>query len=80
MSVMILTEHHLEFLSFKGGCTGSSESTLAKCHIVENHMSRFKILCNSLNMHVQQSISDRPGGYKTFSMLNSAEHGNLSCS
>ena len=23
-----LTEHHLEFLSLKGGCTGSSESTL----------------------------------------------------
>ena len=30
MSVKLLTEHHLEFLSFKGGCTGSSESTLVK--------------------------------------------------
>ena len=30
MSVELLTEHHLEFLSLKGGCTGSSESTLAK--------------------------------------------------
>ena len=28
MSVKLLTEHHLEFLSFKGGCTGSSECTL----------------------------------------------------
>ena len=27
---MLLTEHHLEFLSLKGGCTGSSESTLVK--------------------------------------------------
>ena len=27
MSVKLLTEHHLEFLSLKGGCTGSSEST-----------------------------------------------------
>ena len=27
MTVKLLTEHHLEFLSFKGGCTGSSEST-----------------------------------------------------
>ena len=27
---MLLTEHHLEFLSLKGGCTGLSESTLAK--------------------------------------------------
>ena len=25
--VKLLTEHHLEFLSFKGGCTGSYEST-----------------------------------------------------
>ena len=30
MSVNLLTEHHLEFLSLKGGCTGSSESTLVK--------------------------------------------------
>ena len=30
MIVKLLTEHHLEFLSFKGGCTGLSESTLVK--------------------------------------------------
>ena len=30
MIVTLLTEHHLEFLSLKGGCTGSSESTLVK--------------------------------------------------
>ena len=30
MRVKLLTEHHLEFLSLKGGCTGSSESSLAK--------------------------------------------------
>ena len=30
MSVKLLNEHHLEFLSLKGGCTGSSESTLVK--------------------------------------------------
>ena len=35
MSVKLLTEHNLEFLSLKGGCTGSSE--LSKCHIVGNH-------------------------------------------
>ena len=28
--VKLLTEHHLEFLSLKGGCRGSSESTLVK--------------------------------------------------
>ena len=30
MSIKLLTEQHLEFLSLKGGCTGSSESTLVK--------------------------------------------------
>ena len=28
MSVKLLTEHRLKFVSLKGGCTGSSESTL----------------------------------------------------
>ena len=32
MSVKLLTEHYLQFLSFKEGCTGSSESTLIKKH------------------------------------------------
>ena len=30
MTVKKLTEHHLKILSLKGGCTGSSESTLVK--------------------------------------------------
>ena len=30
MSVKLLTEHYLEFISLKGGFTGSSESTLVK--------------------------------------------------
>ena len=30
MNIKLLTEHHLEFLCLKGGCTGSSESTLVK--------------------------------------------------
>ena len=38
MIVKLLTEHHLEFLSLKGGCRGSSESTHIKKHIVGNHM------------------------------------------
>ena len=40
MSVKLLTEPHLEFLSLKGGCRGSSESTRVKKHIVGNHMTR----------------------------------------
>ena len=30
MIVKLLTEHHLDFLSLKGGCRGSSESTYVK--------------------------------------------------
>ena len=38
-NVKLQTEHHLEFLSLKGGCTGSSESTLVKMtHCWESHV------------------------------------------
>ena len=30
MIVKLLTEHHLKFVSLKGGCRGSSESTIVK--------------------------------------------------
>ena len=40
MSVKLLTEHLLEFLSSKGGCTGSSESTLVKMpHCWKSHVT-----------------------------------------
>ena len=40
MSVKLLTEHHLEFLSFKGGCTGSYVSTLVKIpHCWKSHVT-----------------------------------------
>ena len=38
MIVKLLTEHHLELLSFKGGCTGLYESTLVKMpHCWKSH-------------------------------------------
>ena len=38
MIVKLLTEHHLEFLSLKGGCSGSSESTQVKMpHCWKSH-------------------------------------------
>ena len=38
MTIKLLTEPHLEFLSFNGGCTGSSESTLVKMpHCWKSH-------------------------------------------
>ena len=38
MIVKLLTEHHLEFLSLKGDCRGSSESTHVKMpHCWKSH-------------------------------------------
>ena len=38
MSVKILTEHHLEFQSLKGGCTGLAKYTLVKMpHCWKSH-------------------------------------------
>ena len=38
MIVMLLTEHHLEFISLTGGCRGSSESTHVKIpHCWKSH-------------------------------------------
>ena len=38
MIVKLLTEYHLMFLSFKGDCTGSSESTLVKMPIIVGNL------------------------------------------
>ena len=55
MSVKLLSEHHLEFLSLKGGCTGSSESILVKIpHCWKSHVVA-KILClNSICTYTAQ--------------------------
>ena len=40
MTVKLLTKQHLEFISFKGGCTDSSESTLVKMpHCWKSHVA-----------------------------------------
>ena len=47
MSVKLLTEHHLEFLSSKGGCTGSSESTQVKMpHWWKSRVTAHNVLVN----------------------------------
>ena len=50
MIVKLLTEHHLECLSLKGGCKCSSESTHVKCHIVGilMHWLKYSLLAKSL--------------------------------
>ena len=40
MSVKLLAEHNLEFLSLEGGCTGSPDSTLVKIpHCWKSHVT-----------------------------------------
>ena len=64
MIVQLLTEHHLEFLSLKGGCRGSSESTLVKmsscwksyaaAHIIDNPRYHEE---ETLNIDIQTTVS-----------------------
>ena len=52
MIVKLLTEHNLEFLSLKGGCRGSSESTLVKMpHCWKSHVTAQ--LYSSLQMSIK---------------------------
>ena len=56
MIVKLLTEPHLEFLSLKGGCTGSSESTHIKMpHCWKSH-ALAQFIC--LKALLQQGISE----------------------
>ena len=51
MIVKLLTEHHVEFLSFKGGCRDLSESTLVKMpycwksHVMAHFICSISITC-----------------------------------
>ena len=56
MSVKLLTEHHLEFLRLKGGCTGSSESTFVKMpHCWESHATAPLRLSNQVDTVAQRN-------------------------
>ena len=48
MTVKLLTEHHLEFLSLKEGCRGSSESIFVKMpHCWKSHAAAYFILIDA---------------------------------
>ena len=53
MIVKLLTEHHLEFLSLKGGCRGSSKST----HVKMPHCWKYHALVNSLSKKARDSFT-----------------------
>ena len=48
MNVKLLAEHHLEFLSLKGGFIGQSESTLVKMPL---HLSKCQIEMLEITCH-----------------------------
>ena len=53
MNVKLLTEHHLEFISLKGGCRGSSESTLVKMsNCWKSHAGAQLIILSSFFMYL----------------------------
>ena len=54
MTVKLLTELHLEFLSLTGGCTGSSEST----HDKMPHKLRFEVYQFPQNIQLQIAPSN----------------------
>ena len=51
MIVKLLTEHHLKFLSLKGGCRGSSESTHVEMpHCWKSHALAHKLVTDDPKM------------------------------
>ena len=51
MSVRLLTEHHLEVLSLKVGCTGTSESTLVKMpHYWKSYVAAHIEFCREIRL------------------------------
>ena len=75
MSVKLLTEHHLEFLSFKGDCTSSSESALVKmAHCWKSHALAQMIMGNissfdSFNICQYTNHNIRKSEYATYSNI-----------
>ena len=49
MIVKLLTEYYLEFLSIKGGCRGSSESTLVNMsNCWKSHAAAHMVVCDQM--------------------------------
>ena len=75
MIVKLLTEHHLEFLSLKGGCGGSSESTHVKmphcwksCVVSHMYIYSQQYTCSCRYVHVDHFQKNR---VRTCSMKHS---------
>ena len=78
MSVNLLTEHNLEFLSFKGGYTGSSESTLEKNATLLEITCRGSIF-NYFAGAIQQLIRDVDYGEESDNILKTSNNSGCAC-
>ena len=57
MSVKLLTEHNLEFLSLKVGCTGLSESIHVKMsHCWKSHVVAHLLIPRMLSVHSREKM------------------------
>ena len=56
MNIKLLTEQHLEFLSLKGGCADSSESTLVKMPHCWKSLVATHVLGSQLHSHSFSAI------------------------
>ena len=70
MSFKLLTEHHSEFLSLKGGCRGSSESILVKIlhrwklHVIAAELPPISVYpLNCFKSHVLFGLIDLENNY-----------------
>ena len=71
MSVKLLTEHHLEFLSLKGSSTGSSESTFVKMlHYWKSHV-RAQLFTGVLGIHLINGSNEAAHIEDTVSLVGS---------
>ena len=76
----LLTEHHLEFVSLKGGCRGTSESTVVKMPLCwKSHAVAYKMLVlityvsiegPDKNAHIPSRVIDEGPGQKTIKLRN----------
>ena len=65
MIVKLLTEHHLEFLSLKGGCRGSSEST----HVKMPHCWKSHVLAHIIHFHSRGHIASGAQNNRLFDIV-----------
>ena len=72
MSVKLLTEHNLEFLSLKGGYTGSFESTLVKMpHCWKSHVTAQFLYAQYVRLFIYQELRPIPSHIVKKQMLMS---------